>query len=213
LTRSSLMTAATSFDPMRRVLNDPGGKAAPFEERVQVQRRLRHVRGILEKVGVARHERRSGEAHHLPQRQVPRRDGKHHAERLPHRPGFRGAHRGGIVEWLVREERLGLAGVEAHAVHALGDLRGGLRDGLAHLQGEQPRQRGGIGLDDVGCGVHPRRPLREAGSGQRGGGPGGLGDPAFDLSRVVRLEGLHSLAGGGIDSCDRHRHRPFSRRR
>src|SRR5262245_61864144 len=70
---------------------------------------------------------------------------------------------------------------------------------VAHLQGKQPGQRDDVGLDDVGRGAHPRRPLGKAGGRQRGGG--GLGDPASDLDGVVRLEGLHGLARGGIDGA------------
>src|SRR5262249_34922597 len=119
-------------------------------------------------------------------------------------------HGGGVVERLVGEELPGRGGVEAHAVRALGDFRRGLRDGLAHLQRHQPGQRDGGGLDDVGRGVHPDRAVREGGGGPAGGGGGGLGDPAFDLGGVVRLERPHGPARGGIDGCDRHRCLPRS---
>src|SRR5262249_42717522 len=46
--------------------------------------------------------------------------------------------------------------------------------------------------------------------GQHGGGVGGLGDPAFDLGGVVRLERPHGPARGGIDGCGRHRCCPQS---
>ncbi len=45
--------------------------------------RLRDVGGVLEQADVAGHERRGGEPHGLPQREVPRHDGQHRAERLP----------------------------------------------------------------------------------------------------------------------------------
>ena len=61
----------------KRLVKAPVGQAGPAEDVLEEQRRLRHVGGVLEQADVAHHERRRGEAHDLPQREVPRHDGQH----------------------------------------------------------------------------------------------------------------------------------------
>ena len=58
------------------------GKAGAAEDVLDGQRALRHVRRVLEQPDVAGHQRRRGEAEHLPERKVPRHDRQHDAERL-----------------------------------------------------------------------------------------------------------------------------------
>ena len=62
--------------------SSPSGKPPRGEQVLQEQRRLRHVRRVLEQADVARHQRRRGEPDRLPEREVPRHDGQHRAERL-----------------------------------------------------------------------------------------------------------------------------------
>jgi hypothetical protein len=57
-------------------------EAGTREEGVEVERRLRHVRRVLQNACVAGHQGRCGEAHDLPERVVPRHHGQHHTERL-----------------------------------------------------------------------------------------------------------------------------------
>ncbi len=58
------------------------GKPRAPEDVLDGQRALRHVRRVLEEADVAGHQRRRGEAEHLPEREVPGHDGQHDAERL-----------------------------------------------------------------------------------------------------------------------------------
>ena len=58
------------------------GKAGAAEDVLDGERALRHVRRVLEEADVAGHQRRRGEAEHLPEREVPRHDREHDAERL-----------------------------------------------------------------------------------------------------------------------------------
>jgi hypothetical protein len=58
------------------------GRARLAEQLLERERALRHVRRVLEQPDVAGGERGRGEAHHLPEREVPRHHGEHHAERV-----------------------------------------------------------------------------------------------------------------------------------
>ena len=58
------------------------------------ERAARHVAGVLQQRAVAGHQRRRGEAEHLPEGEIPRHDGEHDAERI------------------VGDERLGAADVD-----------------------------------------------------------------------------------------------------
>ena len=86
LTLASARTAATSEPPISRVRKEPSGEPCPLKERVEEERRLGHVRGMLEQAGVARHERRGGKADDLPERVVPWHDRQDGAQRLVARP-------------------------------------------------------------------------------------------------------------------------------
>ncbi len=123
------------------------------------------VRGVLEQCRVAGHERRSREPQHLPQREVPRHDGEHHADRLVADPAAvgRGGHR------LVGEEVGRVLGVVVARGRALLHLGAGLGQGLAHLAGDQQGE-----LLDLGA-QHLGRPAEDGGPlGERPCGPPGL---------------------------------------
>ena len=72
-------------------LEHVGGEAGLLEQLLHVERRLRHVAGVLEQPDVARHQRRRGEAHRLPEREVPRHDRQDDADRLIGDEGLRRA--------------------------------------------------------------------------------------------------------------------------
>ena len=65
------------------------GKPAAREHLFDGEGALRHVGGVLEHAGVARHQRRRGEAEHLPEGKVPGHDRQHRAERDRRRRSFR----------------------------------------------------------------------------------------------------------------------------
>ena len=69
-------------------LEHVGREARLAEQLLDVERGLGHVAGVLEQADVARHERRGGEPHRLPQREVPRHDRQDDAERLVHDVGL-----------------------------------------------------------------------------------------------------------------------------
>ena len=104
-TRGSSMIAATSLDSTSRLVKTPSGRPARRKRSSMQRRRLRHVRRVLEQPDVADHEGRRGEADHLPEREVPRHDGQHHAEGLVAHVRRRG--RGG--DRLVGQERLAVS--------------------------------------------------------------------------------------------------------
>ena len=81
-TRSSRMTASTFFEPMSRVWKAPSGKPARRNSSWKYDRGLGDVGGVLEQPDVAGHQGRRGEAHDLPQREVPGHDGQDRPERL-----------------------------------------------------------------------------------------------------------------------------------
>ena len=122
------------------------GEAGAAEEVLDGQRALRHVRGVLEQPDVAGHQRRRGEAEHLPEREVPRHDREHRAERLVGDEAPRGAG----LDGLVGEEPLGVLGVVAAAQRALRRLLDGGLERLAHLGHHQAAERVLLGLEDLG---------------------------------------------------------------
>ena len=78
--RGSWMSAATSSDGTKRLVKTPSGRPARRNRSSMASGGLRHVRRVLEQPDVAHHERRRGEADHLPHREVPRHDGQHGAD-------------------------------------------------------------------------------------------------------------------------------------
>ena len=78
-TRWSSMTPATRPARDEQGLEDAGGEPGPAEEVLDEQRRLGDVRGVLEQTDVAGHEGGGGEAHHLPEGEVPGHDGQDRA--------------------------------------------------------------------------------------------------------------------------------------
>ena len=139
---------------------------------------------------VARGQAGGRHAHGDRDREVPRRDDRHHAAR---RVAHLVALAGDLEERLAAIERDGAAGVELEEVDGLADVGVGLVPGLGALA---HRQRGELGAprahpgrrahEDLGAlGGGGRRPAREA---ARGG-----------LHRLVDL-GLGGARGGGDDA-------------
>ena len=96
------------------------------------------------------------------------------------------------VDRLVGEEALGVLGVEAHALRALGRLGPRGRERLAHLEGHDPRDRARSPRR-----AGPRRARISAARSAKRGAPPRAGTPrrpramrGVDLLVGVRLEGL-----------------------
>jgi hypothetical protein len=178
------------------------GKAAAGDHVGQIQRRLRHVGGVLEQADVAGHQRGRGEPDGLPQREVPRHHGQHHAERLP--PGV-GALRADLrrLGRLVGKQLLGVLGVVAKALGALDRFALGRLQSLAHFKRHHGADLVGFLLEQVGGGVGPFGPLGE------GGGTVvveealvGAGDGSVDFAVSSGGESFDCLAGGRVDGRD-----------
>ncbi len=177
-----------------------------MEEVLQVQRGLRDVGGVLEQSDVARHERGGGEAHDLPEREVPRHHGEDDAERPVADQRAGGARVVDVVgvRVLVREQPLGAGGVPAHRLGALGRLRAGRRDGLAHLDGHGAGDGDAVLVEEVGGPVQPGRALFEGGGAVLAEGLRGGGDPAFGLVVAEGVERPDQFAVRGVDRRDGH---------
>ena len=143
------------------------GKAGAPEDVLDGERALRHVGGVLEQADVAGHQRRRGEAEHLPEREVPRHHRQHRADRLVGHPALRGAG----LDRLVGQEPLGVLGVVAAAEGALGRLLDGGLERLAHLGDHEPAEGLLLRLQDLGRLEHQPPALGEAWCGGGGGRP------------------------------------------
>ena len=131
------MTAATRSLGISSTPNTPRGTAGVREQLADRQRAAADVGGVLEHRAVARAQARRGEAEHLPQREVPRHPGEHGAERLERDEAARAVAR----ERLVGEELGGMLREPGARERALLHLGAGLRQGLAHLGGDQRGER------------------------------------------------------------------------
>ncbi len=100
--RGSSIIFATAAAADEKSLEAARREAGAGEDLGDGERRLRHVRGVLQDADVARHERRRGEAQHLPEREVPRHHRQHAAERVIAHEAPRGVGR----DLLRREEAL-----------------------------------------------------------------------------------------------------------
>ncbi len=161
---------------------------------------------MLEQSDVARHERGGGEAHDLPEREVPRHHGEDDAERPVADQRAGGARVVDVVgiRVLVREQPLGAGGVPAHRLGALGRLRAGRRDGLAHLDGHGAGDGVAVLVEEVGGPVQPGRALFEGGGAVLAEGLRGGGDPAFGLIVAEGVERPDQFAVRGVDRRDGH---------
>ncbi len=144
-----------SLDGTKRLVKTPSGSPARRNRSSMARRGLRHVGRVLEQPDVAHHERRRGEADHLPEREVPRHDGQHRAEWLVVHVGLRPA--GG--DRLVGQQRLGVLGEPAQADGALRHLGLGGGERLAHLGREDARHVGHLPLEQLGRGQQMAGPL------------------------------------------------------
>ena len=96
----------------------PSRKAGVAEHRLDRERAARDVAGVLQHGAVAGHQRRRGEAEHLPERKVPRHHREHDAERVEGHEGLRAVD----VDRLAREVRRGVVGEVVAGARALVDL-------------------------------------------------------------------------------------------
>ena len=108
------------------------------EDLLDGQRRSRGTfEACLSTAAVAGHQRRRGEAEHLPEREVPGHDRQHDAQRLEGDVAL-----GGVgLDVLVGQEARGVLGVEVAVPGALLDFGFGFDDRLAHLRRGQRRPR------------------------------------------------------------------------
>ncbi len=82
-------SSGTSGSAMTRVRNTFVRQAGVAEDLLDRERDTGDVRGVLEQSGVAGHQRRGGEAEHLPEGEVPRHDRQHGAQWLVADPAAR----------------------------------------------------------------------------------------------------------------------------
>ena len=143
-----------------------GWQASIVQYFLQGQGALRHVGGVLEQTHVAGHQGRGGEAHYLPEGEVPGHHGQHHAQRLIADEAAAGI---GFHQ-LVGQKSFGVLGIVLAAGRALQHLSPAVGDGFAHFQGHEAGQ-GILALAQQGGGA-----AQYAGAvGKGGGGPGGRG--------------------------------------
>ena len=139
-TRSSARTISTWLASIEQRLEGAAGKAGAAHQGFDGERALGHVGGVLEQADVARHQRGREKAEDLPEGEVPGHDGEHDAERVPADVGVVGSD----VDGLGREDAGGVVGVVAADAGAFEDFGAGLRDGLAHLGGDERGEVGGL---------------------------------------------------------------------
>ncbi|CAG6394318.1 hypothetical protein SCOCK_260012 [Actinacidiphila cocklensis] len=182
------------------------GEAGAVEQLAQVEGGLRDVGRVLEQPDVAGHQRGRGEPDHLPEREVPRHHREHHPQRAVAdvRPGGAAVLDVGGVGVLVGEQALGAGGVPAHRLGALGRLRAGGDQRLAHLGGHGAGDLVPLLVEQVGGGVQQPRPGPEVGLPPAAECALRGGDPLFDALRVERVEGTDRLPGRGVHGGDRH---------
>ena len=206
--RGSAISAATGRELDQGCGEEALREARVAEDRLDRQRAPRHVRGVLEDAGVAGHQRRRGEAEHLPEGEVPRHDREHDAERIEADV----ARRASVSRGCVGEEALRVLGVVVAGPGALLDLGLGLDDRLAHLEGHGDGVGGQVFSQearDLAHAVGPGRkrhrpPLDEGGVRAR--------HDALEVLGRGRRERLEGLAGSGIHRLDAHRILPPARR-
>ena len=183
----------------------PSGAPARAEQLLERERALRHVRRVLEQADVAGHQRRRGEADHLPEREVPRHHRQHRrraagSERtLASRPlGLDGSS---------AQEALGVLGVVAAGGGALlGLLATAAPIELAHLGGHQrprtPRFSAfRISPRASATRARARRTGRRLQVRERGRGRRQL---LLDAAAPCGSNDAQPLAGRGIDTFDGH---------
>src|SRR5205814_8690260 len=175
-------------------------ESRPAEDLLYRQRRLGNVRRVLEKPDVSGDQRGRGEPEDLPEREVPRHDREHDAERLVPDEAF---HRIRLHLFVGDEPRTVLR-VVAAADRALVHLGQGGALQLAHLQRHHPTELFASGLEDVGGTRHPLGPLGGRSVALHPDGGGRAGEFFLDLRVRVRSERADGLASGRVDGCDGH---------
>ena len=124
------------------------GEAGAAKDLLQGESAARHVGGMLEQPHVARHQGRSGKAHQLPEREVPR----HHREDRPQRQVADVALVGIGLDLLVGEKAGAVFCEIAAGPGAFLRFRHGRLVGLAHFLGHQARPLVLFALQDL-CGL------------------------------------------------------------
>ncbi len=122
------------------------------------ERAAGHVARMFQQRTVASHERRSGEAEHLPEGEIPRHHGQHHAERVESDERLRPAD----VHRLRRQIVLGMVGEPVALEGAFLDLDAAVVERLAHLLGHQPGEFVLAAAKDCAGFADDHRPLGEA---------------------------------------------------
>ncbi len=165
-------------------LENVRGKAGAADDLFDGERALRHVGGVLEQAHVAGHERRRGEAEHLPEGKIPGHHGEHGADRLVADEGAAGTG----VDRLVGQQALAVLGVIAARQSALGGFgaRGG--DGLAHFERHQAAQAVLLVFQDPRGGGEPAGARGERSAAVGTPGRIGAGESGLDLSRSGGFE-------------------------
>jgi hypothetical protein len=133
------------------------------------ERALRHVGGMLQQPHVARHQRRSREPEHLPERKIPGHDGQHRPDGLVPDEAAPGAG----VQRLVRQQPLAVLHVVAAGQRAFGRLGPRRADGLPHLERHDAPQPVLLRFQNLGRRVQPTRAIGERRVAV--GAPGGIG--------------------------------------
>ena len=202
-TRLSRRTPSTFFEPISRVWNTPSGKPARLNSSGRYDRGLGHVGGVLEQAHIAGHQGRGGEAHDLPQREVPGHDGEDRPEGLVAGVGRGGPHGLGIGRF-VGQKPLGVLGEVAAGRWRTSAPPGGRRP----VSCPSPRSSSRPPGPPRRRGCRLRRSSRPTARRRTCGGRCGRRPPpgqgAVHLLVGELGEDLERLAGGWVDAADCH---------
>jgi len=177
---------------------DPVREASGAEHLFDGEGALRHVGGVLEDSGVARHQRRRGKAEQLPEREIPRHDGQHRAERRKLHVAVGGARR----MRLRCQEALGVVGEVGAGPRTFLDLGFGFDDGLAHFSRGERRQATLLGPQIRRRGAHAWRAVGEGHAAPRRERTVRTGQRRLDLGVGRRRKPPQHLFGCRVDRLD-----------
>ena len=206
-----MQRAAPTSEPMSSVWKTPSGEPARRNRSSSASAHCGTFEACLSSADVAGHQRRRGEADHLPEREVPGHHRQHRAERLiADRVARRAA---GAVD-----DRPA-AGIARRARRSSGSRwrtwppRPRRAEQLAHLQRHQPAEGLALAVEDRGCARHD--PARSP-SGTPAPVPEGRRCACqlrLDRGRALRLESPQPLTCRRIDALDSHRSNVMQPRR
>ena len=126
------------------------GEAGVAQHRLDGQRALRNVRGVLEQSDVSGHQRGGGETKHLPERKVPR----HHRQNGAHRLIADVTLLRLGLDRLVGEVFRSVIGVVAAGERALLHLGDCRLDRFSHLHGDQASEVARATVEQFGGAAH-----------------------------------------------------------